>query len=121
MKMDPSQSSILSQVLVGGTAGIIGLAFAIQKLLAGWKESSTENSVMTLMHTELERMSKHNTKLSVELNKLQIEVVTLNQELRKLTAENQQLHSEVAALTAEVTRLQTIIAQDREVRSGRAS
>lgn len=101
----------LMQSLSIGAVALVGAVLGIQKLSKGWKESSAESSVITLMHTELERMSKHNQQLTTELNKLQLEVVTLNQELRKLTIENQQLHAEVAALTGEVTRLQIMLSE----------
>jgi len=87
--------------------GLIALAFGIQRLLKGWKETSAESSVLSMMHSELERMSQHNTVLSEELNKLQIELVTLNKELYKLTLENQRLHTEVASLTDEINRLKS--------------
>lgn len=88
---------------------LIGLTVGIQRVLKGWKESSVESSVITIMHTELERMSAQNSILASELNKLQLEIVKLNAELRKLTIENQQLHAEIARLTAEVSRLQTLL------------
>lgn len=109
--MEPSTSISITEGIVAMGATAVGALLLAQKLLKGWNESNTESSVMTMMHTELERMSKQNTLLASELSKLQIEVVTLNHELRKLTIENQQLHSEVAALTGEVTRLQIILAQ----------
>jgi predicted nuclease with TOPRIM domain len=93
---------VLGVALVGATVGL-------QKLLKGWKESTVESSVISIMHTELERMSQQNTILASELNKLQLEIVRLNAELRKLTIENQQLHAEIARLTAEVSRLQTML------------
>ena len=108
--MDIPTENVFLQTVAGGTVVLIAALIGLQRLLKGWKESSTESSVMTMMHTELERMSKHNSTLATELNKLQIEVVTLNQELRKLTIENQQLHAEVAALTGEVNRLHAIMA-----------
>jgi predicted nuclease with TOPRIM domain len=55
------------------------------------------------MHTELERMSEQNTKLSIELGRLHSEVIALNTELQKLTVENQRLQTEVCALTQEVS------------------
>lgn len=90
---------------------LIFLAFSLQKMFKQWKESSTESSVLSLMHTELERMSKQNTILSQELGKLQVEILTLNSQLRFLTNENQRLHSEIVTLTSEVTRLQSFIAE----------
>jgi predicted nuclease with TOPRIM domain len=94
--------------------GIVGAVVGIQKLLKGWKETSTESSIISLMHKELERMAAHNKILSQELASLQIEIVNLNRELRNLSDENQKLHKEVASLTAEVTRLQTML-QERNV------
>lgn len=112
--MEPQTGTSLLDIIVPASVAAIAAIFGIQKLLKGWKESSTESSVMTIMHTELERMAKQNAILTTELNKLQLEIVTLNQELRKLTVENQQLHAEVAALTAEVTRLQISIRTGKE-------
>lgn len=88
---------------------LVAIAFGIQKLFKTWKETTTESSIMTIMHTELERMARQNTTLSKELNKLQLEIVELNRELRKLTVENQRLHSEVQVLTGEVSRLQLML------------
>lgn len=112
--MEPQLGTTWLGALGPLAVAIVAVIFGIQKLFKGWKESQTESSVMTIMHTELERMARQNATLSTELNKLQIEIVTLNQELRKLTVENQQLHSEVAALTAEVTRLQISLSTGRE-------
>lgn len=92
--------------------GIFGLVLGLQKVIKGWKENSAETSVITLMHEELERMSKQNKILTEELNKLQIEIMTLNTQLRTLTDENQKLHREVTSLTAEVSRLKTLLSSE---------
>ncbi len=105
--MDANTSMQILQSSGALAAGLIGLAFGAQRLLKGWKETSTESSVLGLMHKELARMSEHNTVLSDELNKLQLELVTLNKELYKLTIENQRLHTEVASLTDEINRLKS--------------
>jgi predicted nuclease with TOPRIM domain len=110
--MEPQTLQTITQALAVFSGAIIIFLIVAQKLLKGWRESSTESSVMTMMHRELERMAGHNTKLASELAKLQLEVVALNQELRKLTIENQQLHAEVATLTNEVTRLQALLARE---------
>lgn len=117
--MSPADSTSLPQTLAGIAATVVVVLVAGQKILKGWKETSTESSVMSILHTELERMSTQNTKLATELSKLQLEVVNLNKELRKLTVENQQLHSEVTTLTQEVNRLQTILSftRDKNVRA----
>lgn len=112
--MSPAETTSLEQILAGVAASFLVVILAGQKVLKNWQANSTESSIMSILHTELERMSKQNTKLATELGKLQIEVVALNGELRKLTAENQQLHSEVTILTQEVTRLQTILSQNRK-------
>lgn len=88
---------------------LIGVAFGIQKLLKNWKETSTESSILGIMHTEISRMSQQNLLLSSELNKLQLELVTLNKELIKLTSENQTLHNQVSALTDEINRLKDVL------------
>lgn len=88
---------------------VIAVFIGVQKILKDWKASAAENSIITLMHTELERMAEQNTALSLELGRLHGEVIALNNQLQKLTFENQRLQSEVVALTREVTRLQTVL------------
>lgn len=98
-------------VQVAGLAavGLMGVVVAFQKILKGWKETSTESSILTMMHEELNRMSAHNKILAEELAKFQLEVIKLNNQLTDLTMENHRLHNEVQALTKEVNRLQTTI------------
>jgi predicted nuclease with TOPRIM domain len=82
-------------------AVIAGL-FVLKKLMKDWLSTGAESNIITLMHTELERMSEQNTALSVELGRLHNEVILLNQELQKLTVENQRLQIEVMNLTTEL-------------------
>lgn len=82
---------------------VIAVFVGVQKILKNWRSTEAETSLITLMHTELERMSEQNTKLSVELGRLHTEVIALNTELQKLTVENQNLRTEVCALTQEVS------------------
>jgi predicted nuclease with TOPRIM domain len=102
----------LTEYAGGLAGGLLAFVFLLQKFLTGWKSDKTENSVITLMHGELERMSEQNTKLSEELGKLQGELIVLNTELRSLHAENQRLHSEVSALTDEVARLHGMLKKE---------
>lgn len=97
------------QVLGMLALATIAVFVGVQKLLKDWHTSSAENSVITLMHTELERMAEQNKSLSVELGRLHTEVINLNQQLQSLTIENQRLQVEVVALTREVARLQTVL------------
>lgn len=99
----------ITEMVTAIAVGFIGLVVGLQKILKGWKETSTESNIITLMHSELERMSTQNTALATELNKLQLEIIKLNGELRKLSSENQKLHEEVTSLTAEVGRLQSVL------------
>jgi chromosome segregation ATPase len=92
----------ISTLAVGSLAA---LAYSLQKYLRNWKSTSTEVSIITMMHTELERMSNQNKLLSDELNKLQRELITLNSELQKMTLENQRLHNEVQEITKQLSRL----------------
>jgi hypothetical protein len=98
-----------SETLAAVAAGIVGVVIGIQTIMKGWKESRTESSIITLMHTELERMSSQNILLSSELNKLQIEIIHLNKEIRDLSVENQKLYREVASITSEVSLLREVI------------
>jgi chromosome segregation ATPase len=102
-------TSDIAQLAAGGAAGLVAIAFGIQKFITIWQTNRAEGSMLTIMHGELERMNEQNTKLSTELGRLQQEIITLNGELRKLSAENQRLHTEVVSLTNEVTRLQTML------------
>jgi chromosome segregation ATPase len=101
----------IAQIAAGAAAGLIAIAVFAQKFLNTWQSTKAESSVITIMHTELERMAEQNTKLSVELGKLQKEVIELNQALRNLTQENQRLQTEVTVLTTELTRLQSMLKQ----------
>ena len=97
------------QVLGMVALAVIAVFVGVQKLLKDWRSNNAESSVITLMHTELERMAQQNTSLSVELGRLHTEVIALNHQLQKLTVENQCLQAEVVALTREVARLQSVL------------
>lgn len=99
----------IAQTVTAIVLGIVTLIFTLQKLLKGWKETSAETSVISLMHEELERMSVQNKALSDELVNLQTEIVNLGKQLRQLSEENQRLHHEINILTNEVTRLQNLL------------
>jgi seryl-tRNA synthetase len=109
--MQPTETYTLLQLIGGGLASIFAVLFLMQKFITGFKTEKTENSILNLMHQELERMSEQNTKLSVELGNLQQEVIELNQQIRNLTAENQQLHTEIARLTLEISKLKDLSIQ----------
>jgi len=106
--MTHSPDSII-QVAGLAAVGLMGAIVGFQKILKGWKETSTESSILTMMHDELNRMSSHNKILAEELSKFQLEVIKLNNQLTDLTMENHRLHNEIVALTREVNRLQRII------------
>lgn len=110
--MIPDDTSTLAQYAGGLVGSLFAFIFLLQKFLSGWKSDKAEGSVITLMHTELERMSEQNARLSEELGKLQQELIDLNKELRYLHTENQRLHAEVSTLTEEVSRLQGMLRRD---------
>ena len=99
----------IAQIAGAVAAGSLGLILGLQKILKGWKETSAESSILTMMHNELNRLSSQNKILSDELQKFQLEVVKLNNQLTDLNIENHSLKNEVIALTKEVTRLQESI------------
>jgi len=86
---------------------VVAFSVGLQKLLKEWKTTGAETSVITLMHTELERMSEQNGVLSKELNRLQQEMIVLNNQLSQLCIENQRLQAEVVTLTDELSRFRT--------------
>jgi len=97
---------------------VVAFSVGIQKLLKDWKSTHAETSIITLMHTELERMSEQNGLLATELNRLQQEMIILNAQLAQLCIENQQLQTEVVALTEEVNkfRISATLAAAKKVR-----
>ena len=107
----------IAEAFAAGAAAIGGIALGIQKLTKSWKTTSAETSVVDLLHTELDRLSKQNSMLTNELNKLQTEIVKLNSELINLSSENQKLHAEVGNLTIEVTTLKTLLDRRGAVQS----
>jgi len=96
--MEVDSNTVLQTISVVALA-VIALVFGIKKLMKDWLISSTETSVLELMHEELNRMSAQNLTLSKELSKLQQEIIQLNTQLRKLCIENDKLQTEVVALT----------------------
>jgi len=97
---------------------VVAFSVGIQKLLKDWKSTGAETSIISLMHTELERMSEQNGLLATELNRLQQEMILLNSQLAQLCLENQQLQTEVVALTEEVNkfRVSATLAAAKKVR-----
>ncbi len=91
------------QLLAAIGLGIIASFIGYQKLIKDWRSNNAETSVIGILHTEIERMSKQNTALSVELGRLHDEVINLTQQLQDLRIENQRLQIEVVALTNEVS------------------
>jgi len=106
--LETTPESVL-QVLGAVALAVIAVLIGVQKLLRDWKSTNAETSIITLMHTELDRMAEQNTALSTELGRLHNEVILLNGQLQKLTIENQRLQAEVVSLTREVTRLQAVL------------
>jgi predicted nuclease with TOPRIM domain len=103
-----AESSSLMEIIFAGSLAVVATIFAIKKLFKDWRVSDASDSVMELMHKELERMSAQNTVLSGELNKLQQEIIQLNAQLRQLCIENDKLQTEVIALTNELNAFKNI-------------
>lgn len=96
------QNHSFLQTLSVAAMAVIALGVGIQKLLKDWRSTNAETSIITIMHTELERMNVQNSRLTEELTKLQNEIVELNNQLIKLNIENNKLQQDVAALTLEL-------------------
>lgn len=106
--MEPEANNI-TQWVIAIAIGLTGIAYGLQKLVKIWKTTEAESSLISIMHTELERMAAQNSILAEELNKLQLEIIKLTKELHNLSIENQQLNTEIAMLTQEVTRMQKLL------------
>jgi chromosome segregation ATPase len=106
----------LIQTLSMVALAIIALSVGVQKLLKDWKSTGAETNIISLMHSELERLSTQNTVLSTELNRLQQEMIKLNAQLAQLCIDNQALQSEVVALTDEINKLRTLQTAIKKVR-----
>lgn len=87
---------------------VIGLLVGIQKLVRDWKTTNAETNIISVMHTEIERMSLQNTTLSTELGKLQEEIIRLNSLISKLNIENNKLQEEISRLTLELDSIKTL-------------
>ena len=99
--MEVDSNSLINSIAIIALA-VIAVIFGIKKVIKDWRLSDAGDSVMQLMHQELERMSHQNTVLSNELNKLQQEIIQLNTQLRQLCIENDKLQTEVVGLTNEL-------------------
>lgn len=108
--MDLASSSYNLAQIFGFLVVSLGvIALGVQTIMKTWKSGSTESSLLTLMHAELERMSGQNSTLSGEIGKLQVELIKLSNQLTKLTVENQKLQAEVSTLNQEISRLHRIM------------
>jgi septal ring factor EnvC (AmiA/AmiB activator) len=96
------ENNSLVQTISVAAMALIALSVGIQKLLKDWRSTSAENTVIKMMHEELERMGAQNAKLTEELTKLQNEIVELNNQLTKLNIENNKLQQDIATLTLEL-------------------
>lgn len=99
--MDAQNQDIFQTISLGALA-VVGLVVGVQKLVRDWRSTQAESNIIQVMHTEIERMSDQNTKLSTEIGKLQEEIIRLNQELTKLNVENNKLQTEISRLTIEL-------------------
>ena len=102
--MNITEPSQIAQAAAAGAAALVGLAFGLQKVLKSWKETGAETSVISLMHAELERLSKHNSTLATELHNLQTQLLNLNRNLIEVTAENTRLREEIQSLKEHLER-----------------
>jgi len=105
--MDIDKEGFLQTISLLSLA-IIGLLVGIQKLVRDWKTTNAETNIISVMHTEIERMSLQNTTLSTELGKLQEEIIRLNGLISKLNIENNKLQEEVSKLTLELDSIKTL-------------
>jgi peptidoglycan hydrolase CwlO-like protein len=107
--MPQADPSSIAQMFAAALVALTILALGIQSIVKNWKNSAAESSLLTLMHTELERMHEQNSTLSVEIGKLQSELVRLSGQLTSLSRANKELQSEVSRLNDEIARLRATV------------
>lgn len=100
----------LFQTLGAIALAIIFVMLGYQKISKEWRSDNIENSIITVMHKELERMSQQNTALSTEIGRLHQQILNLNKQIQELSVENQRLQTEVIALTNEVVEFKASMA-----------
>ncbi len=100
-------------------AGLAGTAIGFkraQKLFlkesAEANKAAAEDQVVSMLRTELTRMSSQNTLLATELNRLQLEMAHLGAQVAQLTAENTILNDTIGRLTSEIQAMQPRPAQE---------
>lgn len=104
------EPSNLIQTLGAIALAVIFVMIGYQKIAKEWRSDSVENSIISVMHKELERMSQQNTALSTEIGRLHQQILKLSTQIQELSFENQRLQSEVLALTNEVVEFRDTIA-----------
>lgn len=104
----------IAQIAVGGVLSLMALAYGIQKFFKGWREEDATGKVVTLLRTEIDRLSKQNAEIAKELNRFQTEIIGLNKSLIEMSRENARLHAEVKSLTEQITSLQSLLDRRRK-------
>ena len=104
----------ITKLSAAAVVGIVSVALGFQQIVKKWGSTAAETSVLTLLHTELERLSVQNSLLAGYVNTLQLDANKLTMELGKLQLENQYLHSEITTLTSEIVKLRTSLTQSTE-------
>ncbi|NBW16914.1 MAG: hypothetical protein EBR82_53950 [Caulobacteraceae bacterium] len=93
------------------SVALIAFVMGLQKLIRDWRTTKAESDIISIMHTEIERMSNQNTTLSKELGKLQQEIIELNKQISKLNIENNRLQEEISTLTLELDSFKKLVAE----------
>lgn len=95
------ESPILEAISASAFAFVL-LILGIQKIVRDWKTTRAESDIITMLHTEIQRMEEQNTRLSTEVHNLQQKIIQLGQEVTKLTVENSMLNEKISALIKEL-------------------
>lgn len=95
------ENSIIETLSIFSFA-IVGLLLGIQKILRDWKTTKAESDIITMLHTEIQRMEEQNSRLSSEVHTLQQKIIELSQQITKLTVENTVLNQKVSDLIKEL-------------------
>ena len=94
-----------STVMVGGSIGLTGLAFALRffsRMFHGEKKDAVIDNASISLY---EILTKENTRMAGQMTIMSSQLATMSTQLLNLSAENHKLNMHIEELTAEVKQL----------------
>lgn len=80
------------------TAALVGIAVGLQRVVKSWKSTDAETTLVTLLHKELERLSKQNTSLSEQFAENQQKLVEISNAFTDSLKDKRELEVKITEL-----------------------